>query len=65
MLTSGLNGSLVGEFSDVIRYLIPTICTDTRYVCRVNVLHYLRSWYLKADQSGSRPSRSTFHRAPR
>ena len=40
MLVSGLNGGQVGGFSDIIRYLIPSIYLDMSYVCRVNVLHW-------------------------
>ena len=39
MLVIGLNGALVGGFSDVIRNVIPSIRLEVGYVCRVNVLH--------------------------
>ena len=42
MLVIGLNGALVGGFSNVIQYLIPSIRLDMGYACGVNVLHYLR-----------------------
>ena len=41
MLVIGLNGALVGGFSDVIRYLIPSIRLGMGCVCHVNVLHQL------------------------
>ena len=40
MFVNGSIGGLIGEFSDIIRYLIPSRCLEVGYVCRVNVLHW-------------------------